>query len=44
MRASTGTGTIGETIEDIREALQDYIEATYHVGSPGLVRRRKDLP
>jgi hypothetical protein len=39
----TQTPTIAETIEDIREALRDYIEATYHVGSPGLVRRRKRL-
>lgn len=39
----TSTPTIAETIREIREALRDYIEATYHVGSPGLVRRRKDL-
>ncbi len=41
MRSSTPT--IAKTIRKIREALRDYIEATYHVGSPGLVRRRKEL-
>ncbi|HJQ30072.1 MAG TPA: DEAD/DEAH box helicase, partial [Rubrobacter sp.] len=37
------TKTIAETITDIRSALQDYIEATYHVGHPTLVRQRKAL-
>jgi ATP-dependent helicase YprA (DUF1998 family) len=39
----TTTKTIAETITDIRAALQDYIEATYHVGHPALVAQRHDL-
>jgi len=35
--------TISETIGEIRDALRDYIEATYHIGSPGLVRQRREL-
>ena len=35
--------TIAETIVDIRQALQDYIEATYHVGNPDLVAQRHEL-
>lgn len=34
--------TIGETITDIRAALQDYIEATYHIGHPALVAQRRE--
>jgi ATP-dependent helicase YprA (DUF1998 family) len=32
--------TIAETITEIRGALQDYIEATYHIGHPALVAQR----
>jgi ATP-dependent helicase YprA (DUF1998 family) len=32
--------TIAETITEIRGVLQDYIEATYHIGHPALVARR----
>ena len=39
----TETKTISETITDIQAALQDYIEATYHVGHPSLVAQRHDL-
>lgn len=39
----TATKTIAETIVDIRAALQEYIEATYHVGHPSLVAQRHDL-
>ena len=35
--------TIAETITDIRQALQEYIEATYHVGNPELVAQRHGL-
>jgi len=35
--------TIGETITEIRSALQDYIEATYHIGHPALVQQRRAL-
>jgi ATP-dependent helicase YprA (DUF1998 family) len=35
--------TIAETITEIRSALQDYIEATYHVGDPTLVGQRRDV-
>ena len=39
----TATKTIAETITEIREALRDYIEATYHVGHPTLVEQRHRL-
>jgi ATP-dependent helicase YprA (DUF1998 family) len=39
----TATKTIDETISSIREALRDYIEATYHVGHPDLVAQRHSL-
>lgn len=35
--------TISETITEIRAALQDYIEATYHIGDPALVAQRRVL-
>jgi ATP-dependent helicase YprA (DUF1998 family) len=35
--------TIGETIEQLHRALRDYIEATYHVSHPILIRHRSDL-
>lgn len=35
--------TISQTVAEIRSALQDYIEATYHVGDPALVRQRRRL-
>lgn len=37
------TRTIAETITDIRQALQEYIEATYHVGNSDLVAQRHEL-
>lgn len=37
------TLTVSETIVEIQEALRDYIEATYHVGHPALVERRRAL-
>ena len=39
----TTTRTIAETITDIRHALQEYIEATYHVGNSDLVAQRHQL-
>src|SRR4051812_19105690 len=35
--------TIAETVDEIRAALRDYIEATYHVGHPALVEQRRRL-
>ncbi len=35
--------TIGETMQQLQYALQDYIEATYHVSHPDLVVQRKRL-
>ncbi len=35
--------TIGKTITEIRRALKDYIEATYHISHPILVEQRKQL-
>ncbi len=37
------TLTIGETVEQLRVALQDYIEATYHISHPTLVAQRREL-
>ena len=35
--------TIAETVAQIRAALQEYIEATYHIGNPALVSQRRLL-
>ena len=35
--------TIIETIQQMQGALQDYIEATYHIGHPTLVAQRKEI-
>lgn len=35
--------TIGQTIEEIRASLRDYIEATYHVGHPMVISQRRAL-
>ncbi len=35
--------TIGETIEQMRRSLRDYIEATYHISDPILIRQRARL-
>jgi ATP-dependent helicase YprA (DUF1998 family) len=35
--------TIGETTQQLHRALQDYIEATYHVSHPNLVAQRRQL-
>lgn len=35
--------TIAETISQIRSSLQDYIEATYHIGNADLVSQRRHL-
>lgn len=37
------TRTIAETITEIRAALRDYIEATYHVGHPAVIQQRRNL-
>lgn len=35
--------TIRETIKELHASLRDYIEATYHVSAPGLIKQRKEL-
>jgi len=35
--------SIGETIEELRRALREYIEATYHISHPILIRQRARL-
>jgi len=35
--------TVGDSITEIRRTLQDYIEATYHIGGPSLVEQRRRL-
>lgn len=35
--------TIGQTIEEIRAALRDYIEATYHIGHPMVIAQRRAM-
>lgn len=35
--------TIGETIQQLHQALSDYVEATYHISDPKLVAQRKQL-
>ena len=37
------SGTIQETIDELRSTLTDYIEATYHIGHPLLLAQRKRL-
>ncbi len=40
---NTDTPTVGQTIDEIRTSLREYIEATYHVGHPTLIRQRFEL-
>ena len=35
--------TTQESIEQLHRALSEYIEATYHISAPALIRRRKEL-
>jgi ATP-dependent helicase YprA (DUF1998 family) len=35
--------TVGDSITEILGTLQDYIEATYHIGDPSLVEQRRQL-
>ena len=35
--------TIHESIRQLHSALQEYIEATYHIGSPALIAQRREL-
>lgn len=37
------TKTIQETIDELHTSLKDYIEATYHIGDPKLIRQRRIL-
>lgn len=39
----TAPPTIGQTIEQMRTALRDYIEATYHISHPQIVEQRRRL-
>ena len=40
---ATQSLTISQTIRQIRNALTDYIEATYHIGNSSLVRQRRRI-
>lgn len=40
---TTESPTISETTKQIHAALRDYIEATYHVGHPTLIKQRREL-
>ncbi|MCV0371876.1 DEAD/DEAH box helicase, partial [Filomicrobium sp.] len=40
---ASSSPTIAETVSEIRSALRNYIEATYHIGHPALVRQRRAL-
>jgi ATP-dependent helicase YprA (DUF1998 family) len=40
---TSNTPTIAETVAEIRTSLQDYIEATYHIGHSVLVEQRRIL-
>ncbi|MGD0225967.1 MAG: DEAD/DEAH box helicase [Terriglobia bacterium] len=35
--------TINETINELQRSLREYIEATYHIGDPGLIAQRRRL-
>ena len=35
--------TIGQTIEEIRTTLRDYIEAAYHISHPRILRQRREI-
>lgn len=35
--------TINETVAELHGALVEYIEATYHIGHPGLIEQRKEI-
>lgn len=37
------SATIGETIDELRQTLTNYIEATYHIGHPAMVEQRKRI-
>lgn len=39
----TEAPTIAETVTKIQAALRDYIEATYHIGHPALIKQRRAL-
>jgi len=39
----TEAPTIAETVADIQTALREYIEATYHVGHPTVIKQREHL-
>ena len=40
---TTEAPTIAETVADIQTALREYIEATYHVGHPTVIKQREHL-
>jgi ATP-dependent helicase YprA (DUF1998 family) len=43
MPPSGSPATLGDSVASIRAALQDYIEAAYHIGHPTLVAQRRAL-
>ncbi len=42
-RPATSAPTVTETVHELHRALQEYIEATYHVSHPALVEERRAL-
>lgn len=43
MRLATSAATVTETVHELHRALQEYIEATYHIRHPALVEERRAL-
>ena len=43
MAPNGNPATLGDSVASIRAALQDYIEAAYHIGHPSLVAQRRAL-
>src|SRR5258708_9118079 len=37
------SATIQQTIDELRRSLTEYLEATYHIGHPGIVTQRRQL-
>jgi len=35
--------TLDETIKELNTSLKDYIEATYHISDPILIKQRKNI-
>jgi ATP-dependent helicase YprA (DUF1998 family) len=42
-RSLVTTATIQQTIDELRQTLTQYIEATYHISHPAIVQKRREL-